>query len=270
MTKHCLAIPAGSFLLFFVLLPACAQTNADNSQGQPTAATAAVDQTTKLSDEDMARLHLVRKEYREAQDIFHKLTLEQPKNAVYWNELGIALHNQRELESALRCYLKSAKLDSKYADPQNNAGTIYYERKKFTKAIRLYKKAISLRDDYASFYLNLGFAYFGEKNYEDSIAAFRKALQLDPDTFEAARSRTGTVVQDRTVSGDRARFYFLLAKSFAESGNVERCLVYLKKAREEGYQDMNAVKSDPSFATVIKDAAVQEFLQEKTPETAHP
>jgi len=270
MRKHCLAILAGSSLLFCILLPACAQTSTDKPQGQAPAAAAVADQAAKLSDEDLARLHLARKEYREAQDIFHKLTLEQPKNSIYWNELGIALHNQRQLDSAMKCYQRSAKLDPKYADPRNNAGTIYYERGKFTKAIRSYNKAISLRGDFAAFYLNLGFAYFGEKNYEESITAFRKALQLDPDTFDASKSRTGTVIQDRTVSGDRARFYFLLAKSFAESGNVERCLIYLKKAREEGYQDINAVKSDPSFASAIKDPAVQEFLLEKTPESAHP
>jgi tetratricopeptide (TPR) repeat protein len=270
MTKNYLAIPVGAFLLVTLLLPACAQTNIDNPQGQLPGSAVAADQKPKLSDEDLARLYLVRKQFREAQDLFHKLTVEQPKNAVYWNELGISFHNQAELDLALRCYQKSAKLDSHYPDAQNNAGTIYYERKKYAKAIRSYKKAIALREDFASFYLNLGYAYFGEKNYAESIAAFRKALQLDPDTFEAARSRSGTVIQDRSISSDRARFYFLLAKSFAESGNVERCIIYLKKARDEGYQDMNSVKSDPSFLIVIKDPAVQDLLVEKTPDAVQP
>lgn len=272
MTRHYLAIPVGSFLLFSSLFPACAQTNPDKPQGQPAAAAVAKDQAPQLSDEDLARLHVARKEYREAQDIFHKLTVEHPKNALYWNELGITLHNQRQLDSALKCYQKSAKLDPRYADPQNNAGTIYYERKKYAKAIRSYKKAIALRQDFATFHLNLGYAYFGEKKYEDSIAAFRRALQIDPDAFEVAKSRTGTVIQDRTIGGDRARFYLLLAKSFAEAGNVERCVIYLKKAREEGYQDMNSIKSDPSFASVIKDPAIQEILLSKPPgpDTAQP
>ena len=271
MNRHYLAIPVSAFLLISIVLPACAQTTPDNLQGQlPTTSPAAANQTPKLSDEELARLYLVRKQYREAQDIFHKLTVEQPKNAVYWNELGITLHNQTQLDAALKCYKRSVKLNPRYADAQNNIGTIFYERKKYSKAIRAYKKAISLRQDFAAFYLNLGFAYFGEKDFEQSIASFRKALQLDPDSFEAARSRTGTVIQDRSVSTDRARFYFLLAKSFAEYGNVERCVIYLKKARDEGYQDVNSVKSDPSFASVIKDPAVQEFLQEKTPDTAQP
>jgi len=260
MKRNCLAIPVGSLLVVSLLLPACAQTNLDNPQSQLSSAAVAQDQRPKLSEEDLARLYLVRKQYREAQDLFHKLTIEQPKNAIYWNELGISLHNQSELDLALRCYQKSAKLDSKYPDAQNNVGTIYYERRRYAKAIRAYKKAIELRDNYAAFYLNLGYAYFSEKKYDQSIASFRKALEIDPDTFDAARSRTGTVIQDRSIASDRAQFYFLLAKSFAEAGNVERCIVYLKKAHEEGYRNMKAVKTDPSFQMVIKDPAVQDLL----------
>jgi Flp pilus assembly protein TadD len=84
---------------------------------------------TNLPEEEQARLYLVKKQFREAQDLFHKLTVEHPKNAIFWNELGIAFHNQIELAAALKCYEKSAKLDSHYADAINNMGTIWYERK---------------------------------------------------------------------------------------------------------------------------------------------
>jgi tetratricopeptide (TPR) repeat protein len=264
MIRKCLAIPGLSFFLLVTLLPARAQTESQTTPPPSQSATAA---QANLSDEELGRLYIVRKQYREAQQIFHKLTVEQPKNAFYWNELGITLHNQTDLAGALKCYEKSAKLDSHYADPVNNSGTIYYERKKYSKAVRAYKKAIGLKADFAPFYLNLGYAYFGEKQYDESIAAFRKALQIDPDALEASRSRSGTVIQDRSISADRAKFYFLLAKSFAQQGNLERCVLYLRKAKDEGYQDMNSVKSDPAFAAVLKDPGVQELLIVRPPET---
>jgi tetratricopeptide (TPR) repeat protein len=218
----------------------------------------------------MAKLYLIRKEYPAAEALFRKLTQQQPKNAVYWNELGIAMHNQMELDPAMKCYQKSAKLDSHYADPMNNIGTVWYERKKYPKAIRAYKRAIGIKDDFAAFYMNLGYAYFADKNYEESIASFHRVLQLDPQAFDQSGSRTGTVVQDRSLGADRGRFYFLLAKSFAQSGNLERCVIYLRKARDEGYKDMDAAKTDPAFAAVLKDPAIQEILFPPPPQTAQP
>jgi tetratricopeptide (TPR) repeat protein len=268
MTRKSLAIPGFSFLLFVTFLPANAQTDSQQSSAPAQSSVTTTAAPSNLSDEELGRLYIVRKQYREAQQVFRKLTVEQPKNALYWNELGITLHNQTDLAGALKCYEKSAKLDSHYADPVNNMGTIYYERKKYSKAIRSYKKAIGLKSDFAPFYLNLGYAYFGQKQYEDSIASFRKALQIDPEALEASRSRSGTVIQDRSISADRAKFYFLLAKSFAQAGNVERCVLYLRKAKDEGYQDINAVKTDPAFAAVLKDPAMQEILTVRPPETA--
>jgi hypothetical protein len=52
----------------------------------------------------------------------------------------------------------------------------------------------------------------------------------------------------------------MLAKSFAEAGNLERCILYLRKAKDEGYKALADVKKDPAFSTVLKDPAVQLLL----------
>jgi tetratricopeptide (TPR) repeat protein len=233
---------------------------------KPAAAPAPAAQSAPVTEEEMGRLYLIRKQPKEAADTFHRLTVEHPKNALYWNEYGIALHNMGDLQSALRCYEKAAKLDKHYADAQNNIGTIWYERKRYPKAIRAYDRAIAMRADYAPFYLNLGYAYFAQNEYDNSISAFRQALKIDPLIFEPGHAKGGTVVQDRSIASDRGSFYFLLAKSFAETGNTERCLAYLKKAKEEGYQDIAKAKTDPSFAVMMKDPAFQEFFEEKPPD----
>src|SRR5207245_10073498 len=112
----------------------------------------------------------------------------------------------------------------------------------------------------ATLYSNLAYAYFGEKKYEEAIASCRQALILDPQLFEHGSSRSGSLLQDRSV-GDRGRFYYLLAKSYAEAGNLERCLIYLRKAKDEGYKELAAANSDPAFAAALKDPAIQEVLE---------
>jgi tetratricopeptide (TPR) repeat protein len=220
-----------------------------------------------LTTEQLADVYMARKDYREAAETYKRLTDENPRNAAYFNKLGIALHQQAALTLALKYYERATKIDPTYADAENNIGTIWYQRKKYGKAIKSYQKAIAMRKDMPVLYSNLGYAYFGDKKYDQSITAFHQALTLDPTFFEHNGSRNGSVLQDRSVT-DRGRFYYLLAKSFAQAGNTERCILYLRKAKDEGYKDLNAVKTDPDFSAMLKDPAVQEILSPKPLESA--
>jgi len=222
-----------------------------------------------LTDEQLADLYMARKEYREAASSYKRLADQNPRNPVYLNKLGIALHQQAALGPALKYYERASKVDPSYADARNNIGTIWYQRKKYGRAIKAYQKAIDIRGDMAVLHSNLAYAYFGDKKYEQAISSFRQALVLDPQLFEHSNSRSGSILQDRSV-GDRGRFYFLLAKSFAEAGNLERCVIYLRKAKDEGYKELAAVKSDPSFAAVLQDPGVQEVLAPKSPDATQP
>lgn len=274
MTRTQMAFPA-SILLFTLSIPAAGQSLLENpetavaprvgfshQQQQPPADSAVIVVRPELTDEQLADLYMVRKDYREASLVYKRLADQNPSNPVYLNKLGIALHQQAALAMALKYYERASKADPSYADAQNNIGTIWYQRKRYGKAIKAYQKAIGIRNDMAVLYSNLAYAYFGDKKYEQAISSFRQALALDPQLFEHNSSRNGSLLQDRSV-GDRGRFYYLLAKSFAEAGNLERCLIYLRKAKDEGYKELNAAKSDPAFSAVLKDPAIQAVFATK-------
>lgn len=210
------------------------------------------------SDEKAADLHMARKEYAEAAQVYKRLLERDPRNAVYLNKLGIAYHQQTQLKLAMRYYERAAKADPRYPDAVNNIGTVHYQRKKYGKAIKAYRKALEIHPDMASVLSNLGYAYFSDKRYPEAIEAFQRALAVDPRVFDRS-SRTGSLLQDRSVE-NRGLFFFLMAKTYAQAGNAERCLFYLRKARDEGFASLASVKTDPAFAAVVKDAAVQEFL----------
>ena len=280
MMRIRLAFPA-AVLLLSVSTPLAAQSLVENSdkppvaphlpQAQPPspAQSSVVVVPPDLTDEQLADLYMARKEYREAAQLYKKLADQNPQNPVYLNKVGIALQQQQVMGQALKYYERAMKLDPAYADAENNIGTIWYGRKKYGKAIRAYRKAISIRADMPVLYSNLAYAFFGDHKYEEAIGAFRQALALDPQFLERANSKTGSILQDRTVD-DRGKFYFLLAKSYAEAGNLERCVIYLRKAKDEGYKNISAVKTDPSFAAVLKDPAIQEVLAPKPTDSAQP
>jgi len=273
MTHVRVAFPA-SILLLTLSIPAAGQTleearymMAPGVAQVPSPQDPIIVVRPEITDEQMGDLYMVRKQYREAAGMFKKLADQDPRNPVYLNKLGIALHQQEALGLALKYYERAVKVDPRYADAENNVGTIWYQRKKFEKAIKAYRKAIAIRSDMAVLYSNLGYAYFGGKKYEEAISAFRQALILDPQLFEHNGSRSGSILQDRSVE-DRGRFYYMLAKSYAQAGDLDRCIHYLRKAKDEGYKNFADIKKDPAFGVALKDPAVQELLVPKPAEAA--
>lgn len=274
MTHVRVAVPA-SILLLTLSIPAAGQTipetrsmiMAPGMAKVPAPQDPVIVVRPELTDEQMGDLYMVRKQFREAAEMFKKLSDQDPRNPVYLNKLGIALHQQTALGLALKYYERAVKVDPRYADAENNVGTIWYQRKKFEKAIKAYNKAIAMRSDMAVLYSNLGYAYFGDKKYEEAIAAFHHALVLDPQLFEHNGSRSGSILQDRSVD-DRGRFYYMLAKSYAQAGDLDRCIHYLRKAKDEGYKNFTDIKKDPAFGAALKDPAVQELLLPKPADSA--
>ena len=266
MTHVRVAFPAG-ILLLSLSIPASGQTlestrsmvMAPGVAQVPSPQDPVIVVRPEINDEQMGDLYMVRKQYREAAEQFKRLSDKNPRNPIYLNKLGIALHQQEALGPALKYYERAVKVDPRYADAENNVGTIWYQRKKFRKAIKAYEKAIKMRDDMAVLYSNLGYAYFGERKYEEAISAFRQALTLDPLLFEHNGSRNGSILQDRSVE-DHGKFDYLLAKSFAQAGDLDRCIHYLRKAKDEGYKDLADIKKDPAFAAALKSPLVQELL----------
>ncbi|PYU20374.1 MAG: hypothetical protein DMG32_22535, partial [Acidobacteria bacterium] len=84
-----------------------------------------------------------------------------------------------------------------------------------------------------------------------------------PHVFEET-GRAGSILSYRSVA-DRGLFNFMLAKDFAESGDAANCVVYLRRAADEGYKDVGKARTDPAFAKVIADPSVKALLDEIAP-----
>lgn len=257
----CAAALSVGFL--FLARDSAGQAAAPPSQNPATpdaAAGAAHPAPAPLSDDKLADSYIISKEYEKATAIYQRLVGREPHNAAYLNKLGICYLNQGQLGPAARYFEKSFKADPRYAVAMNNLGVVHYQRKKYAKAIKAYEKALTVEPQAGSYYFNLGYAYFASKRFPEAMDAFQKALAIDPAIFSRGARTAGTILQDSSVQ-NRGLVDFLLAKMFAQTGNVERCIYYLRRARDEGYKALAAVKTDPAFAAVSKDPAVLEVIE---------
>ena len=245
------------FLLSCFPMAAGAQ-NFGGQQQQTTASTTTTAQP-EMTPLQMAELRadilVARKLYPEAVSSYEKLVKEEPKNAVLLNKIGVACVAWGQKGCAEKYFKKSIKVDKNYANPFNNLATVEYDKKHFKKAIELYDKSIALHMDRpATVYMNLGYAYFADKQYPEAMSSFQQAISLDPTVFQEAGG-FGSIVEDRQTA-DPGEFYFFLARTYAQLGNVERTAHYLKMSRDDGYKKLDSAKTDPAFAKVIKDPQV--------------
>lgn len=212
-------------------------------------------QAPALSKEMRADIMMARKMYREAIDLYKEAPQDSP---IIMNKIGIAYHQLTELNMARRYYERAAKMDPSYPEAVNNLGTVFYAQKNYRRAITQYKKALELKPDGASMHMNLGTAYFARKNYDLALACYQEALRHDPDVFEH-RGTNGTTLQERSVE-ERAKFHFYMAKTYAKAGNVERSLLYLRKALEEGFKDRDKILQGPEFAAMLELAEFKQIM----------
>ena len=198
------------------------------------------------------------KAYLDALDYYRAAIAREPTNARLYNKVGINELQMARFNEARKDFEKAIKNDREFADAYNNLGVIFYLEKKYGKAISKYEQAIKLRQDSGSFYSNLGAAYFSKKEFLKASLAYNEALKIDPDIFERT-SHTGVQAQ-MSSPGDRAHFYYVLARLYAKAGVTDRSLQYLRRAMEEGYKGIEDVYKDAEFAGLRKDPRFTDLM----------
>lgn len=222
-----------------------------------------VPSSSEISPEKRGDIYVARKMYREAVDSYQQAIKQSPRDARLYNKLGISYHRQEMFGQARRSYEEAARLDAKYSEAVNNLGTIYFAERRYKKAQQTYEKALKITPDSASVYSNLGTALFARRRYKQATEAYMKALELDPGVFEGG-GRGGTTLQDRTVE-ERGKYYYYVAQAFAENGQFDRAVIYLRRSIEEGYGKAKRADQDPAFKAMYELPA---FLAIVNPETA--
>jgi tetratricopeptide (TPR) repeat protein len=247
----------------FVLITFCACMVAQESAPPPvTTARVPPPSPTATAEElvDRAEILHAEKNYLDALD-YYRAALKKQNSAVTWNKMGITQLQMGAIKDARKSFEKAVKADKAYPDAINNLGVTYYSDKRYSKAVKNYKKAIELREANASFHSNLGAAYFSKKEFSRARAEYQRAYALDPTVFER-NSRMGVVAQ-MSSPNDRAQYFYLLAKMFAEGGDLNRSLDYLRKSLENGYEGIGEVYKDKEFAVLRKDPRFNELMASK-------
>ncbi len=208
--------------------------------------------------EKAADAYRAQKDYEHAIQYFREALRRDKNNAVLYNKVGMTELKNGDLRGARFDFEKAVKLNKKYADALNNLGVVYYADRNWNLAAKYLKRAVALEETRATFHLNLGAVWFSQKKMDRAIAEYSRALELDPQVLIQS-ARAGITAQVASPE-ERANFYYLLAKIQAQRGDVDECLVCLKKAKESGHHNLGNVYKDEAFKPVWSDARLAEIV----------
>ena len=247
-----------STLVICLLVPLCLLAR-DDQQAAPPApvpdANASADQLELRGDVLRAQ-----KRYLDSIDFYNAAMAKHP-TALLWNKEGMAYLLLQRFPEATKCFDRAIKADKKAPEGYNNRGYIEQRAKNYDKAIKYYRKAAILRPDDAVFHYNMGTSYFGKHDFAQAAKEYRAAYQLDPTIFDRV-SKIGVMAQS-TSPEDRAAFSFMVARMYAQAGDFEHSLEYLRKAMEDGYKDINKVYTESEFASLRADKRFTELMAQK-------
>lgn len=137
----------------------------------------------------MGRSHIQQQQLQPGIAMLRRALSVQPGQAEVLYELGRALYELGQTQSALECFDVCLASKPGYADTHNARGIMLSNLGRNEDASRSFLQAVTLNPHYASAYNNLGNEYLKLGKHEDALASFNRAIELQPDFANAYNGR---------------------------------------------------------------------------------
>jgi len=217
----------------------------------------ATSQAAKTAEDmgDLARSH---RDFWKASIDYQKALRLDPKNSGLHNKLGIVEFKLNDLRAARKSFNLALKYDARNSEALNNLGALALVERKYKQAVQYLKQALALDESEASAHLNIAEAWMDLGQVDRAMTEYSRALELDPDIL--ASSENGVIAQLRTPEQE-ARIDYLIAKAYAQRGNLDGALDYLQRAKDRHYPSLANVYSDQEFATLWTDPRLAKIIK---------
>ncbi|MBI2505052.1 MAG: tetratricopeptide repeat protein [Candidatus Latescibacteria bacterium] len=182
--------------------------------------------------------HLALSHYRAA------IRLE-PRHALSYRHLGLALHLLQHPDEAIQAYQEAIRLDPQLAPAYNDLALVFSkQRNEHEKAVQLLQKAAEIAPQEKIYAYNLAQIHFTLGQYAEAAGGFERAAVLDPNSaltlFSLGRTQArrgrgaeaeGHLKRALEINPDYAEAYFELGAVYEHQGRLvqaaemyERCI----------------------------------------------
>jgi len=133
--------------------------------------------------------------YSEAAEILEELCKEDPKNYLYFKDLGYAYLNMFDYDNAIKNFTTATELDSTCYKCYSHLARAWYEKGEYDTAERIVSKGFAISDTTAHLYMTRGLIYQYTQRPSLALADFSKAIELAPDDVDYYILRANYFIQ---------------------------------------------------------------------------
>jgi len=209
-------------------------------------------------DETRGDLARIRSDYTAAVSYYSAALRVSRQDAALYNKLGIAELQLGDKGAAGKDFGKALKYNPDLTAALNNLGAVNLMQKKYRPAVGYLKRALAMDELSAPTHLNLAEAWFGLNEVDRAMTEYARALELDADILSSAQD--GVIAQIVTPQ-QRARVFYMIAKSYMKRGNPDGALDYLQRAKDLHYADLHKVYDDPDFSALLTDPRLAKIVK---------
>ena len=139
----------------------------------------------RLVRQAMAEVHLLKRDFTHALELYESLIHETPESPKLWNERGVVLHQAGRTADALTSYRQATEVDARYALAWNNAGVVLAHQGNTDDAIEAFRKSLQLAPQFVGARLNLALLLTHLRRFQLSLEAYRQVLADQPNSASA-------------------------------------------------------------------------------------
>jgi tetratricopeptide (TPR) repeat protein len=200
---------------------------------------------------------LDQKKYDEAISELRQASILKPDSDRAYNFLGIGYFMKKNLEEALKCFQKALAINPTYAAAYCNLGNLQFKEGKVDSAVATLTQAITAIGDDAMLHFSLGIILLHKGEIDQGFAHLQKVMELDPGYLDREKR-----FSFETSEGGlpQPEIFFRYARLYAATGNLEKTLQYLDKAKKTGFVEWERIRHDDAFARLRDDPQVKKYL----------
>lgn len=213
---------------------------------------------------------------KEAEMVAKKALAIDSTFALTYNNLGYSYKEAKKWEDAIAAYKKAISLDPDYPDPYYNLALVYYYDEAFDQAEKYFLEYTKKQyEPDPSVWSNLGYVADLQDKQETAERYYQQALTIDPE-FSLTYFNLGELYlkqgqlkqaelmfqkyQDKEPEDQDG--YYMQAAVLAEKGDVDGAIEQLKKAFEQGFDEITKLQEDKYFKSLQNEKAFKQMLEQ--------